>query len=146
MSDGSDGCEEVRQLFTQQIPELVSGTLQIKAIARERGFRTMLVTCSSDETLDPVGSFVGERGARVKAVVRSINEPVDVIRWSESPEELIKNTFAPAKIAHLKLDAITRTATVYAVEEHAGRILQHNGKRLELVCRLLGWNIHVKEI
>jgi len=107
-----DGSDEVRRLFSEQTPELAKGIVEIKAIAREGGRRTMLVVYSRDDSVDPVNSCVGPRGARVKSVVQQLSgEHIDIVRWAESVEDLIRNALTPVLVQSIALDEAARHAT-----------------------------------
>ena len=150
-NDPTDGSEEVRQLFMKQVPELASGVVQIRGIVRERGFRTMIAVSSTDSAVDPVGSLVGERGIRVKTVVRELwgeklsGEKIDIIRWSDFLEEFIGNLLAPARASRIVLDAATHRATIYASAEERSVITGPKGTRLRMMSRLVGWELVVAD-
>ena len=94
-----DGSEEVRRLFHEHVPELAGGIVEIRAIARQCGLRSVLAVASTDTRVDPVGSCVGQQGVRVKSVVRLLSgEHIDIVRWSESVEEFIRNALAPVAV------------------------------------------------
>src|SRR5436309_12435681 len=107
----------VRRLFELEVSEIADRTVEIKAIAREAGYRTKIAVWSSDEKVDPVGACVGMRGSRVKNIVRELNqEKVDIIRWSQDPREFVVEALKPAKIKSLTLDP-DRHAINITVEE-----------------------------
>ncbi|HEU5125825.1 MAG TPA: hypothetical protein VFW05_17370 [Verrucomicrobiae bacterium] len=138
-----DGSDEVRQLFQENVPELAKGVVEIKAIARERGHRSMLVVYSSDGSVDPVGSCVGERGARVRSVVRQLSgETIDVIRWSDSQEELIRNILNPAVIRSVALDEASGRAIVRIVSKQS-EDCELDPIRLKLASRVTGWDLQL---
>jgi transcription termination/antitermination protein NusA len=141
-----DGSDEVRRLFSDHTPELANGIVEIKAIARERGRRSMLVVYSRDASVDPVGSCLGPRGARVKSVVQQLSgEHIDIIRWSESVEELIRNTITPVVIDSIALDESGHHATVIVDPKRSdGYAL--DPIRLRLASRVTGWDLQIVEI
>ncbi|HEY9510702.1 MAG TPA: hypothetical protein VIV82_12655 [Verrucomicrobiae bacterium] len=143
MTTPHDGSDEVRQLFQENVPGLAKGIFEIKAIARERGHRTILAVYSSDSSIDPVGSCTGERGARVRSVVQHLSgEAVDIIRWSDSIEQFIRNVLAPAVIRSVVLEETTRRAIVKMVSKPAGN-WEPDSIRLKLASRVTGWNLEL---
>src|SRR4029453_17341484 len=94
----------VKRLFESEVTEIADHTVQIRGIAREAGYRTKVAVFSSDEKVDPVGACVGLKGARVKNIVRELNnEKVDIIRWSDDPKDFVKEALKPAQIADNKV-------------------------------------------
>lgn len=145
MHTTGDGSEEVRRLLVEQVPELRSGVVEIKAIARERGHRTMLAVVSTDSSVDPVSACVGERGARIKAVVRQLSgDHIEVIRWSESVEDLIRNVLAPVLVQSISLDAAAHGATVKLDSKHRN-VAALEPVRIRLAAKVLGWDLRVVE-
>lgn len=138
-----DGREDIRRLFREQAPELVSGVVEIKAIARERGQRSVLAVSSRDPSVDPVGVCVGQRGVRVKSVVQQLpGEQVDIIRWSESVEEFIRNALAPVVVRCIALDAAAHQATV-TVDSQRSDAHAVDPIRLKLASKVIGWELHL---
>ena len=140
-----DGSEEIRRLFREQVPELASGIVEIKALARERGRRSMLAVSSTNPSVDPVGSCVGERGVRVKSVVQQLSgEFIDIIRWSESVEDFIRNTLAPVVVQRIALDTAAHRATV-TVDSKRSDARAVDPSRLRLASRVVGCELHLVE-
>ena len=140
-----DGSEEVRRLFYESTPELASGRVEIKAIARERGHRCMLIVYPRDRSVDPVGCCVGPRGSRIKLVMQLISgEHVDIIRWSESVEELIRNSLAPVVVRHIALDTASHRAIVM-VDSKRSDAYAIDPVRLRLTSKAVGWALQLVE-
>ena len=144
----SDGSEEVRRLFYEQVPELASGVVEIKAIARERGRRSKLAVHSNDPTVDPIGTLVGWRGILVKAVVQQLEgEKIDIFRWSESVEELIRHALHPTVVRSITFDAGGQSAriTVDSLRSDAYSMDPGDPVGLRLASRLVGWELELVE-
>lgn len=140
----SDGSDEVRQLLHKQVPELASGVVQIKGIVRQGEHRTILAVHSIDSSIDPVGACVGERGNRIKSVSQQLSgEKIDIIRWSESTEEFIRNLLAPTRADRIVLDTTKQLATIHVSPDDRSRTLVDQGLRLQMMSLLVGWNLQV---
>ena len=141
----SDGSEEVRHLFHEQVPEVASGVIEIKGIARERGRRVMVAVHSNDESIDPVASCVGQRGIRAKTMVQELGgEKLDVVRWSDSLKTLLTNSLVPAQIDDILTNDTARHAIIFTNVEGKQAILGPDGLRLKLVSRLVGWDLQAE--
>lgn len=139
-----DEIEEVRRLFHKHVPQVASGVIEIKGIARERGQRTIISVYSTDSSVDPVACCVGERGIRVKAVVQELSgEKIDIVRWSDSLEEFIRNLLTPARVERIILDEAKHRATIHASSDQRSLIIGRHGSRLEMMARLAGLDIRV---
>ncbi len=136
----------VRRLFELEASEIADGTVEIKAIAREAGFRTKMAVMCKDEHVDPVGACVGMRGMRVKNIVRELNgEKVDVIRWSDDPKTLVTNALAPAKLSSVKVDEATRTVTVLVEADQLSLAIGKRGQNARLTAKLTGWRVDIQK-
>ena len=134
----------VSRLFELEVPEISSGIVQIKSIAREPGFRTKMAVASTEERIDPIGSCVGQRGTRIMAVINELGgEKIDVILWQDSPEKFIANALSPAKIAEVKI-ADKNTAIVMVPEDQLSLAIGKDGRNVRLAANLTGWKIDVK--
>lgn len=134
----------VSKLFELEVPEIASGTVVIKSLAREAGSRTKIAVASSVEGVDPVGSVVGQRGTRVQAVIQELGgEKIDVIQWSEDPEKYIANSLAPAKVLEVKIMP-KNTAQVIVVENQLSLAIGKDGQNVRLAAKLTGWKIDVR--
>ena len=136
----------ISKLFELEVPEVASGTVAIKAIAREPGFRTKIAVVSSEEQVDPIGALVGQRGTRIMAVINELGgEKIDVIEWQEKPEKFIANALSPAKIVEVKVED-KNTATVFVPEDQLSLAIGKDGRNVRLAANLTGWKIDIKPV
>lgn len=136
----------VRRLFELEVSEIHDRTVELKGIAREAGFRTKVAVYSADDKVDPVGACVGMRGARVKNIVRELNnEKVDIIRWNENPEEFVKEALKPSRISAIELDEAKKTIRITVHKEDLSLAIGKRGQNARLTSRLLGWDIDIRE-
>ncbi|MEO5713228.1 MAG: transcription termination factor NusA [Luteolibacter sp.] len=135
----------VRRLFEAEVNEISDRTVEIRAIAREAGFRTKVAVWSTDPKVDPVGACVGMRGARVKNIVRELNnEKVDIIRWSDDPAELVREALKPAELRSITVDQENRTVHVTVDEADLSKAIGRKGQNARLSSRLMGWDVQVR--
>lgn len=138
----------VKKLFELEVPELTDGTVEIKAIAREAGSRTKMTVYTEFENVDPVGSCVGNRGARVQSVVNELDgEKIDVIPWSDEPEELIANVLSPAKVEDVFIvsDSDEEKAALVVVPDYQLSLaIGKEGQNVRLAAKVSGWKIDIK--
>lgn len=135
----------VRRLFELEVAEIADGTVEIKGIAREAGFRTKLAVYSHDEKVDPVGACVGMRGMRVKNIVRELSgEKIDIVRWHEDHRHYITNSLSPAKIGHLTVDEATHTVTIVVDSDQLSLAIGKKGQNARLTAKLTGWRIEIE--
>jgi N utilization substance protein A len=135
----------VVKLFAREVPEFNSGSVEIKAIAREPGVRTKVAVFSSQTGVDPVGSCVGQKGVRVQAVTNEIGgERVDVIPWNEDVAELIKSSLSPAESLSVSLDKEKTIAKVSAPEDQLSMAIGKDGQNVRLTAKLTGYRIEVE--
>ena len=138
----------VKKLFELEVPELTDGTVEIKAIAREAGSRTKMTVYTEFENVDPVGSCVGNRGARVQSVVNELDgEKIDVIPWSDEPEELIANVLSPAKVEDVFIvsDSDEEKAALVVVPDYQLSLaIGKEGQNVRLTAKVSGWKIDIK--
>ena len=136
----------VRRLFEVEVSEINDRTVEIKAIAREAGYRTKIAVWSSDEKVDPVGACVGMRGSRVKNIVRELNqEKVDIIRWSGDPRDFVMEALKPAKIKSLALDDNRHAVNITVEEDQLSLAIGRRGQNARLTSRLTGWEINISK-
>ncbi len=135
----------VRKLFEDEVPEIKQGTVVIKSISREAGERTKIAIFSEDERVDAIGSCVGNKGARVNAIVEELKgEKIDIIPWSENPLEFIAKALSPAKVISVtQLDG-EKTAMAVVPDDKLSLAIGKNGQNARLAVRLTGWKIDVK--
>ena len=135
----------LRRLFELEVPEIHSGTVEIKQIAREAGSRSKVAVASRQEGLDPVGATVGQRGARVQAVVAELaGEKIDVIPWSEDPSVFVANALSPAQVISVAIDEEHRVASVTVPERMLSLAIGREGQNARLAARLTGWRIDIR--
>ena len=135
----------VRRLFEAEVNEISDRTVEIRGIAREAGFRTKVAVWSSDPKVDPVGACVGMRGARVKNIVRELNnEKVDIIRWSEDPKEFVREALKPAELRSISVDEENKIVHVTVDEIDLSKAIGRKGQNARLSSRLMGWDVQVR--
>jgi transcription termination/antitermination protein NusA len=135
----------LRRLFELEVPEIHNGTVEIKAIAREAGSRSKVGVASRQEGLDPVGATVGQRGARVQAVVAELaGEKIDVIPWSDDPAVFVANALSPAQVLSVDIDEEHRIASVTVPERMLSLAIGREGQNARLAARLTGWRIDIR--
>jgi N utilization substance protein A len=135
----------VIKLFKLEVSEINDGTIEIKAIAREPGFRTKLAVHSRDEKVDPVGACVGLRGQRVKNIVRELNnEKVDIIRWDSNVRNFITNALAPAKLKAFEIDEANRRMKIIVSEDQLSLAIGKRGQNARLTSKLTGWHVDIE--
>jgi N utilization substance protein A len=135
----------VIKLFQLEVSEISDGTIEIKGIAREPGFRTKLAVWTRDEKVDPVGACVGLRGQRVKNIVRELNnEKVDIIRWSPNVREFITNALSPAKLKSFEIDEVRKRAKIITSEDQLSLAIGKRGQNARLTSKLTGWQVDIE--
>jgi len=138
----------VEYLFRQEVPEIDTGAVEIKAIAREAGRRTKLAVASTVPGIDPVGTFVGGHGTRVQAVMNEIGnqEKIDIISFDENKEQFIKNALSPAEVAKVLINETGKRATVYVNEDQQSIAIGRAGQNVRLASRLTGYEIDIEQV
>jgi transcription termination/antitermination protein NusA len=132
----------VQALFKLEVPEIQQGIVEIKAAAREVGSRTKIAVTSRDDAVDPVGACVGLKGSRVQAVVNELGgERIDIVPWSPDPERFAKLALAPARVARVFSDALSRTIQAVVDEDQLSLAIGRNGQNVRLASELTGWKI-----
>lgn len=136
----------VHGLFRMEVPEIDSGAVEVKAIARESGSRTKIAVASKESGVDPIGSLVGQKGVRVQTVINELSgEKIDIILWSDKATEFIANSFSPAKILDVKiLDEERHHALVEVSDDQFSLAIGKRGQNVRLAARLTGWKIDVR--
>ena len=136
--------ELIRGLFDLEVPEIASGSVEIKSIAREAGSRTKLAVIATEEKIDPVGSCVGQRGTRVQAVLGEIgDEKIDIVLWDEDVEHFIMNALSPAKTQRISINSKENKATVFVDKDSLSLAIGKGGQNVRLASKLTGWGIDV---
>lgn len=136
--------ELVRALFDLEVPEIYDGTVVIRGIAREAGSRTKVAVSSTDSNVDAVGACVGMKGSRVRSVVEELSgEKIDIVRWSDNPNELCANALNPADILSMRLDEESGSIRVVVPQDQLSLAIGKRGQNARLASRLIGWNIDI---
>jgi N utilization substance protein A len=136
----------VRKLFQLEVSEIADGTVQLKGIAREAGIRTKVAVASADSKVDPVGACVGMRGARVKNIVRELNnEKVDIIKWSDDPKEFVVEALKPAKIKSIVINEVEKRVRVSVDEDQLSIAIGKKGQNARLTAKLTGWEVDIEK-
>lgn len=134
----------VVKLFEMEAPELASGAIEVKALAREPGSRTKIALASLDLHVDPVGSLVGQRGVRVSTVMSELGgERIDIIEWNDDPKEFVKESLSPATPLSVELDEAGHRAIVTVTEDEQSLAIGRGGQNVRLAAKLTGWNIDI---
>ncbi len=137
----------VQKLMELEIPEVKSGLVLVKAIAREAGVRCKVAVTSTDPKIDPIGSCVGQKGVRVQAVMDELNnERIDIIQYSENPDQYIKAALSPAKIAQIVLDNSGKRASIYVATDQRPLAIGKQGQNVRLASILTGWELDIKDL
>jgi N utilization substance protein A len=132
-------------MFELEVPEIHSGTVEVRAIAREAGSRAKVAVSSRQDGLDPVGATVGQRGARVQAVVAELGgEKIDVIEWSEDPSTFVAKALSPAQVLGVDIDEDNRIANVTVPERMLSLAIGREGQNARLAAKLTGWRIDIR--
>lgn len=135
----------VRRLFELEVPEIYNGNVELKAVAREAGYRSKVAVAAKQEGLDPVGSCVGLRGVRIQNVVNELNgERIDVIQWDADPNVFIANALSPAQVVGVDGNEAENTAVVVVPDGQLSLAIGKEGQNARLAARLTGWRIDIK--
>ncbi len=134
----------IRRLFELEVPEISEKIIEIRALAREAGYRTKVAVASFDEKVDPVGACVGVRGSRIKNIVDELGgEKIDIVRWNDSSQVLVSNALMPAKVSEIALCFELGRATVVVDEDQLSLAIGKHGQNVRLAARLTGWDIDI---
>ena len=134
----------IRRLFEIEVPEVNERIIELKAMAREPGFRTKVAVSSIDSKVDAVGACVGVRGSRIRNIVDELNgEKIDIVRWNESSQVLIQNALKPAEVAEISLCFELGRATVVVPEDQLSLAIGKRGQNVRLAARLTGWDVDI---
>ncbi|OGL66922.1 transcription termination factor NusA [Candidatus Uhrbacteria bacterium RIFCSPHIGHO2_01_FULL_63_20] len=138
--------ELVRKLFEVEIPEVGEGTVKIKALAREAGSRSKVAVTAIDDSVDPIGACIGQRGTRIQTIIAELGgEKVDIIEWNTDPQRFLLNSLSPAKVKEVSLDEPTATATVRVDADQLSLAIGRGGQNVRLASKLTGWKINIVE-
>jgi N utilization substance protein A len=134
----------VESLFALEVPEISDRVVEIKNIVREAGHRTKVAVWSADPRIDPVGSCVGMRGARIRSIVDELGgEKIDIIRWSDIPDVFIRNSLKPAEVSSVEFDREEMRARVVVPEDQLSLAIGRKGQNVRLTAKLTGWGIDI---
>ena len=135
----------LEKLFETEVPEIVAGTVEIRAIAREAGARSKVAVFSTDAHIDPIGSMVGQRGVRVSTVMSELGgEKIDIIEWSEDHAKFVEDALSPARVESVVADAESNTATVIVSPDQQSLAIGRGGQNVRLAAKLTGFRIDIK--
>ncbi|MEK9180934.1 MAG: transcription termination/antitermination protein NusA, partial [Patescibacteria group bacterium] len=134
----------ISKLFELEVPEVSSGAVVIKSVAREAGYRSKIEVASTVDGVDPIGSMVGQRGTRVTAVINELGgEKIDIIEWSEEAEKYLANSLSPAKVVEVRIMPKNK-AVVVVPEDQISLAIGKDGQNVRLAAKLTGWKIDVR--
>jgi N utilization substance protein A len=135
----------VKRLFELEVPEIYTGLVEIKEIARDPGVRTKVAVAARQDNVDPVGACVGQRGVRIQNVVNELNgEKIDVAQWHSDPAIFVANALRPATVLRVSIDLATKSALVFVPERELSLAIGKDGQNARLAARLTGWRIDIK--
>ncbi len=135
----------LRRLFEMEVPEIYDGIVEIKSIAREAGDRSKISVFTSNEDVDPVGSCVGARGARVQTISNELHgEKIDIVEWSEDPVVFVANALSPSKVLDVQVKEEDRSTTVVVPDYQLSLAIGKRGQNARLAAKLTGWKIDIK--
>jgi N utilization substance protein A len=135
----------LEKLFSVEAPEVASGVVEIKAVAREAGSRSKVAVVSNDPHVDPVGSMVGQRGVRVSTVMSELGgEKIDIIPWSAEDKRFVEDSLSPAKVLDVTLDQTERKAVVDVTDDQQSLAIGKGGQNVRLAAKLTGWKIDIR--
>jgi transcription termination/antitermination protein NusA len=135
----------VSKLFELEVPEIATGSVEIKSIAREAGLRTKVAVYSEEEGVDPIGTAVGQRGTRVEAIISELGgERMDIVEYVDKPEEFIRKALSPAKVSEIEMKE--DRAVVSVPEDQLSLAIGKEGQNVRLAAKLTGWRIDIKAI
>ena len=139
--------ELVKKLFEVEIPEVQDGLVDVKSVAREAGARTKVAVATQDDTVDPIGACIGQRGSRIQTIIAELGgEKIDIIEWNADPETFILNALSPAKVKEVELDDREHTARVMVASDQLSLAIGKGGQNVRLAARLTGWKINISEV
>jgi N utilization substance protein A len=138
------------ELFAAEVPEITTGIVEIKSVAREGGSRSKVAVVTHDEHIDPVGALVGQRGVRVSTITSELGgEKIDIIEYSDDPEEFIEEALSPAKVIGIEILSDTedeKHAKVQVAEDQLSLAIGKGGQNVRLAAKLTGWKIDIEAV
>jgi len=139
--------EIVKQLFSVEVPEIASDTVEIKALSREAGSRSKVAVHTDDESIDPIGSCVGQRGTRIQTIITELGgEKLDIIHYDDDPTKFIANALSPAKVVAVEVNEEEKIAKVKVKPDQLSLAIGKAGQNVRLAAKLTGWKIDIEEI
>lgn len=137
----------LRNLFEMEIPEIASGVVEIKAIAREPGSRSKVAVYTEDESIDPIGSCVGQRGSRIQTIISELGgEKVDIIEWDADSSRFLSQAISPAKADHIEINEEKKSAIIHVSPDQLSLAIGKAGQNVRLAVKLTGWDINIQEV
>lgn len=134
----------LKRLFELEVPEIYDGTVEIKSVAREAGYRSKVAVFSANKDVDPVGACVGPKGARVQAIVSELRgEKIDIVKWDEDPKVFVANALSPAKVISVQLQTEEKLANVVVPDYQLSLAIGKEGQNARLAAKLTGWKIDI---
>lgn len=134
----------VETIFAEEIPEVGSGAVEIKGLARDAGHRSKVAVWTGDDSIDPIGACIGQRGSRITTIIEGLGgEKIDVIQFSEDAAEYIKHALSPAKVTAVALNEENKEATVYVNVDQFSLAIGRGGQNVRLAAELTGWKLNV---
>lgn len=135
----------LKRLFELEVPEIYDGIVEMKSVAREAGYRSKIAVHSNQPDVDPVGACVGQKGMRVQNVVNELKgEKIDIVKWSEDPEEFVSNSLSPSKVVSVTLYPETKVARVVVPDYQLSLAIGKEGQNARLAAKLTGWKIDIR--
>ena len=135
----------IRRLFELEVPEILDGVVEIKAVAREPGHRSKIAVVSNDRNVDPVGACVGSKGSRVRMVMNELRgEKIDIIKWTDNIEDFVANALSPAKVTEVRIQDDGQTALVIVPDYQLSLAIGKEGQNARLAARLTGLRVDIK--
>lgn len=136
----------VKSIFTREIPEIQAGVVKIMGVAREAGFRSKVAVITEDDSIDPIGACIGQRGGRIQTIIAELGgEKIDVIQFIDDTEKYISNALSPAKVKRVDLNEETKEASVFVDSDQFSLAIGRSGQNVRLASNLVGWKINVVE-
>ncbi len=136
--------EILKKIFYLEIPEIANGLIELKAVAREAGGRSKVAVWTDSDNVDPIGSCVGQRGARIQTIITELGgEKMDIIEYDEDPKVFIANALSPAKVVNVDIDEEAKKAQVYVAEDQLSLAIGKGGQNARLAAKLTGWNVDI---
>ncbi|PIZ95602.1 MAG: transcription termination/antitermination protein NusA [Candidatus Magasanikbacteria bacterium CG_4_10_14_0_2_um_filter_37_12] len=137
----------VQAVFAQEVPEIVDGDVEIKKIARDAGNRSKIAVFTEDDSIDPIGACIGQRGSRINTIIEELGgEKIDIIQWSDKPETYIKNALSPAKVVEIELNEESREAIAKVEPDQFSLAIGRGGQNVRLAAELTEWKINVADL